>query len=538
MEENRMVFQDEDITDPFCDIETGAAPLDDPGREEYKEMTQEATECVEWTAEELEKASMGAALKAETDGLEALSGEERRHYFRYLLGHVNKENRRGEAVKPIHANIVDLILLEETIFVLNQDLYIYDYNTGTYFPDFEGKVIKQKIRQYLDREFVEAKTLDAIYKLLLSDSRLAISQDKVNDRPAHWIHFLNGYYDFRSDTMHGHDPQYHEVDLRPHEYSPSRYPANRRFVTKGTGILRETVEENLIFDEWFENAIPNLEDRMMVLQYLGYAMTQDTSQQCFLVICGPGGTGKSTLLRLVEEIIGKKNVSSVSLQGLQDRWSAGQLYLKAANICADIGSTALTDIDVIKRLTGGDLISADRKFKDAFTFRPYCRLFFSANDVPYIPEATNAFYRRMLVLKMDQIPDEVDPHLTEKLIAEIPNIITKVCEELYCSEGMVDRSANCVAAVSKIRTDSDAVEAFLCDCCETDPDSKDFRTPRAVLYERYKEYCFKEGRTERTRQKFYKDLETKGYKTVKGGDRDFLGIKLLPENVISFKPAI
>ena len=98
----------------------------------------------------------------------------------------------------------------------------------------------------------------------------------------------------------------------------------------------------------------------------------------------------------------KPNVSSVSLQGLQDRFAPAELFLKQANICADIPLTALSEVDMIKKLTGEDTISADRKFKNAYTFRSYARLFFSANDIPYIAEKTNAFYRRMLILKMDQ----------------------------------------------------------------------------------------------------------------------------------------
>jgi P4 family phage/plasmid primase-like protien len=289
------------------------------------------------------------------------------------------------------------------------------------------------------------------------------------------------------------------------------------------------VESPLLFDAWIERAIPNYNDRVMLYQYIAYSMTLRTNEQKFLLICGPGGTGKSTLLKLIEEIIGASNVSGISLQGLQERFAPAGLFLKQANICADIPLTALTEIDMIKKLTGEDTVSADRKFKSPFSFRSYARLFFSANSIPYVDEKTNALYRRMLILKMDNAPDTVDQGLYEKLRAEIPNIITKLMEEIYCSAGAVDISDNCREAVKEAHKDSDSVVAFLDDRCTEEPDA---RTDRRTLYDAYKNYCYSEGRKELSPNGFYKALINKGYKQIKGKTRDFVGLKVM--NIIPF----
>lgn len=475
----------------------------------------------------IERLQALAVAKAETEGIEALTPEERSYYELYLLSHINKNNAKGEPIKPIHANIMDLVLMNEKVFVLNQDLYIYDETIGTYKADLDGKRIKRRIRSYLDREFIEDKIINAIYNLILSDSRLSISYDRINNRPRHWIHFINGYYDYKTNSLYSHDPKYNEIGVIPWEYSPSRYPAKYKFVTKGKGILRETIEEPLAFDAWLNEAIPDSEDQSMLFQYMAYSMTLDTGAQKFLLICGPGGTGKSTVLKLIEEIIGKSNVSSVSLQGLQDRFAPAELFLKQANICADIPLTALSEVDMIKKLTGEDTISADRKFKKAYTFRSYARLFFSANDIPYIAEKTNAFFRRMLILKMDHSPAEVDPDLFDKLRAEIPHIITRVVEELYCSGGEIDISGNCKDSVRTARKDSDSVEAFVEDCCTIDKDS---RTSRTTLYRQYCNYCDNEGRKYISANRFYKSLENRGFSQAKGKTRDFIGISSISDN--------
>lgn len=473
---------------------------------------------------EIKRLQALAVAKAETDGIEALTPEERSYYELYLLAHINKTNAKGEPVKPIHANIMDLVLSNERVFVLNQDLYIYDEESGTYRPDLDGKQIKRRIRSYLDREFIEDKIINAIYNLILSDSRLSISCDRINNRPRHWIHFKNGYYDYKTDSLYPHDLKYNEIGVIPWEYSPSRYPSGYKFVTKGKGVLRETVEEPLAFNAWLNEAIPDPEDQCMLFQYMAYSMSLDTGAQKFLLICGHGGTGKSTLLKLIEEIIGKSNVSSVSLQGLQDRFAPAELFLKQANICADIPLTALSEVDMIKKLTGEDTISADRKFKNAYTFRSYARLFFSANDIPYIAEKTNAFYRRMLILKMDHSPKVVDPYLFDKLRAEIPHIITRAVEELYCSGGEIDVSENCKTAVQAARKGSDTIEAFICDRCEI---GDKFRSDAAELYRIYQNYCTLEERKSVTRRTFYSELDKRGYERRRGkSNYDIVGIRL------------
>lgn len=478
---------------------------------------------LELSNEEIEKRANIIAMKAEEKGLCALDPEEREYYKYYLFKRAYKLNSKGEAVKPIHASIADLVLCDLRIFILYNDPYIYDPRDGTYKLDNNAQELRHRIRSFLNREFVEDKTICSICNLIMNDRRYMIRADQVNNRPAHWIHFKNGYYDYLDDVVRPHDPDYYDINVNPHEYSPGRYPCNYKYVEKGKGLLKEVVESPLIFDTWIEKAIPDYNDRIMLYQYIAYAMTLRTDEQKFLLICGPGGTGKSTLLKLIEEILGRANVSGISLQGLQERFAPVGLFLKQANICADIPLTALTEIDMIKKLTGEDTITADRKMKSFISFRSYARLFFSANSIPYIDEQTNALYRRMLILKMDNVPDSVDRGLYEKLRAEIPNIITKLMEEIYCSAGEIDISEKCKKSVREAHKDSDSVVAFLDDRCIDDPDA---RTSRRKLYDAYKNYCYSEGRKKITPNGFYKVLNDKGYKQIKGKTRDFIGIKL------------
>ena len=134
---------------------------------------------------------------------------------------------------------------------------------------------------------------------------------------------------------------------------------------------------------------------------------------------------------------------------------------------------------------------------------------------------------------MEEIPEAVDKDLFKKLRAEIPNIITKIVEELYCSSGSIDVSENCKEAVKSAQKESDSVEAFLDDRCEADPVA---RMDRRTLYDAYKNYCYTEGRKELTPNGFYKALNNKGYSQVKGKTRDVIGLKI--SNIVNYPETV
>lgn len=493
----------------------------------------ESTEFEDYRDKDLTTRIYEVIEKVEKYGIYSLYNWERTTYKYYLTINSYVKKKNGDLLKPIHINIAEYTMLEFTrIIVLHQDLYIYDDCCGYYKRDVEGKIIKSQIRKNLEREFIEDKIVNSIYNLIVNTKSITINDKQINNRPKQWVNFKNGYYNPLNEEFYPHNPSYYEMGGIPWEYRPYKYPSEYKYKTinKGT-ILEEVVEEPLLFKKWLNEAIPNVENQQMLAQYIGYLLTLDTSCQRFLILCGQGGTGKSLLIRIIENIIGTENISNVSLQGLQERFTVSELYLKQVNICADIPLTALSEVDMIKKLTGEDTISADRKFKSNFNFKSYARLLFSANDIPVnLSDKSNAFYRRMLILNMNVKPTEKDPELLEKLLPEIPNIITWALEEYWCTSGEIDESEESQKLVKEAHKNSDTVEAFIDDRCIT---NEKYRISRVTLYDSYKLYCNKEGRNSLSSNAFYKALEIKGFKQVRGATRDFIGIKLNNEILLS-----
>ncbi len=69
------------------------------------------------------------------------------------------------------------------------------------------------------------------------------------------------------------------------------------------------------------------------------------------MLFGGGANGKGTLLKLIEEFLGRTNCSHRSLQDLDsNRLAVADLHGKLANLFADLKSTKLTE--TVDRYTG------------------------------------------------------------------------------------------------------------------------------------------------------------------------------------------
>ncbi len=118
---------------------------------------------------------------------------------------------------------------------------------------------------------------------------------------------------------------------------------------------------------------------------------------------GEGGNGKSAFCQLCTSFVGERNVVHLSLQKLEnDRFASARLYDRLANICPDLPSSQLEDSAVFKAITGCDRITAELKYRDAFEFRPFARLIFSANHFPAARYGTQAYFDRWLLIPFER----------------------------------------------------------------------------------------------------------------------------------------
>lgn len=115
-----------------------------------------------------------------------------------------------------------------------------------------------------------------------------------------------------------------------------------------------------------------------------------------------GSNGKSTLLNMITQLLGRENASFLSLQDTAERFRLVEVYGKAANIGDDIPSAYLPESSIFKKLVTGETVTAEKKGQDPFSFKPYAKMFFAMNGLPPVSDKSKAFFSRILLIPLNQ----------------------------------------------------------------------------------------------------------------------------------------
>ena len=174
----------------------------------------------------------------------------------------------------------------------------------------------------------------------------------------------------------------------------------------------------------------------VIQEIMGYCISCDNEAQKFFIFYGQGSNGKSVLCELLRELAGRENCSSLSIKDLGQRFSVADLEGKPLNLSTENESAngRAYNSQYIKAISGGDFIKAEKKMKDVYTFQPFCKLIFSANNYPKFNDYSFGFYRRIMVIPFEATFDKesgtADVHLLDKLQAELPGILNFALEGL------------------------------------------------------------------------------------------------------------
>lgn len=469
------------------------------------------------TVEDLRKLIDSAEIMTKTDSTssedDSNSNSEHRDKDKF-----HTFNKSGEP-----SGVNDYAILEwfksKEIYVMAGTWLIYE--NGIFNRDETGAYVKTLIRELLYPEFVKSTTIDRVYRLILFARELHIKYEDMNQYPCHWIPFINGFYDPIEKKMIDHDPKYRCVYQIPHEYKPNDNPS---------GDVTEAFLKASLEDE---------QDREMLFQFIGYSMTRDTRQQKMIIFEGVGGTGKSTTINMVEEVDGAENISNISLGEFTQRFASYGLFGKVLNTCADLEISALEDTSILKKILGEDTLRAEAKGKDAFSFKNFAKLMFSTNELPVIKsERSNGFYRRLLILVMNKVPDKVDTDLLSKLKTEIDYWLHQSVEALsrMYQTGRIFESESSKKAVNQLRCDSDTVEAFLNIYIIRDGNG---RIKRSELYRYYENFCNDEDRMALKRKAFFASIRAKGFSEIKYNGLDcFKGMAFNTDSIEQYQKSI
>lgn len=415
--------------------------------------------------------------------------------------------------RKVNANEVADEILKHNRLINFADTY-YEYRGGCYRPLFIEEVQKW-IKDACGAGFSASKLRNVLVAL---KTETFVKPDIINGITL--FNVKNGLYDIDKMT------------LLPH--SADVYSINQLNVT-----YRENAE-CLLWQRSLDQIFENDAARIMLLQeYFGYCLTRDNDYEKALFLFGEGANGKSVVLYVLEELIGKDNCSSIPLEKFNDSHYIARLRDKLVNISLETNAKTNVYDNMFKAIVTGDTISADEKYGQPFQFKPYCKLLFSTNNMPRVGDKTEGYYRRLLILPFNRqfSIEERDPKLKQKIAAsELDGIFLWSLNGLtrLRKRGYFEESASMQTVKDAYRKENNNVIIFVEEQCVLDAQAD---IGSDALYVAYREWCLESEYRPLSKIMFGREL-IRQYPAINkgrcGASRRWDGIRIRKEGEVDY----
>lgn len=302
------------------------------------------------------------------------------------------------------------------------------------------------------------------------------------DRYKDALNVRNGILDLKTGQLRPHDRKLCFSMLADAEYLPDaacpRWLAFLDDVTGGDKALQRYIQ-----------------------RMVGYFLTGSTREQCIFFLYGSGSNGKSTFVNTIASLFGDytKNAQAETIMrndrggGSGARSDLARLKGVRLTTTSEPSGGCVLDEALVKTMTGDDVITARRLYKEEFEFRPEFKILMATNYKPIIKHSDYGIWRRIRLLPFTvQIPPEKkDPQLGDKLREEKAGIFRWAVQGAidWYREGLppcpcIDR------ANEEYRLEMDKMQQFVGDCLTREPGST---LPSARLYDVYRAWCTEHG---------------------------------------------
>jgi putative DNA primase/helicase len=348
--------------------------------------------------------------------------------------------------------------------------------------------------------------------------------------------FEDGVVDIATGKFEEHSPANHLTWCLPRKY-------NEPLISDWGGIRN-----------WLNEAWSNPADVMIILCYFAAVIRGRYDLQKFLYLVGTGGSGKGTLTRLLQLILGDRNTWAGKIENLADKNDCARLVGKRLAVFADQDKVT-SGLQFFKNLTGGDYLPAKRLYKDAFDFLFTGMAIITAN-APALIGAGSWMKRRGIVVNCNYQPKvernldaEFEPELaafTRYLLSISNEQIDKVLKDDRPTSGAVDH------AYWDVAQRQDSIAAWIEECVmfqdgaftqvgknKDEWTGSNYDPTISTLFGSYHNYCRGAGLQGKSLNNFAPELEelcqkVLGYKFVirdrRLSIRGFKGIRLRRDN--------
>lgn len=351
----------------------------------------------------------------------------------------------------------------------------------------------------LAKRFEKSAAVSAMLRLAEAEPGIPILPEQMDAGPL-LFNVQNGTVDLRTGQLRPHNP----LD----------------YITKLAPVAHDATATCPTFLAFLERVLPDPEVRAFIRRAVGYSLTGETCEQCLFFLHGGGANGKSTLLTVIQAMMGdyaRQAAPELLVSRGGDRHPTELADLFGARLVAsvEVDEGKRLAETLVKQMTGGDKMKARFMRADFFEWTPTHKLFLAANHRPEIRGTDYAIWRRIHLVPFTVTipPAERDGRLGAKLLAELPGILN------WAIQGCLDWQRYGLGvpqavkdATEEYRQEQDVLADFLAECCVIDPQAY---AVAGVLHKAYTTWCEDGGVKPISSTAFGRRLTERGFRAEK-----------------------
>ena len=376
---------------------------------------------------------------------------------------------------------------------------MYVYRDGYYVPYAENEIIYPEIQRVLGELTNKNAKTETFHKIAAMTAK---PRSVFSTAPLNFIPLKNGVYDMNTKKLLPHSPLYRFTYQLPVIYD------SNKSCPKTEAFLKQVLNE---------------EQEKIVQEWLGYYFYRMYLFKKAIIFVGEGDTGKTTLLETIIFLLGRENISSISLQKMtSDKFAAAHLYEKHGNLVDELSAKDISDTGNFKIATGGGSITGEYKFGNQFSFHNFSKFTFACNKIPDVEDFDDeAYFNRWMVIRFEKTIEKKIPNFIATLTTEdersgLFNYAMEGLERLIKQGGFSYKSTGMDTKREMMRSGS-SIAMF---CSEAVMEEAGAEISKEEMYDAYSEYCLENGlaietiKMLGTKFLFYVNYATEGLITV------------------------
>lgn len=417
------------------------------------------------------------------------------------------------------------ILSKYIVIRYNENLYLKDRNiNNVVFTDLTdvvsmGNFLKHLGIAVLNKQFA----LDITYQLLISAKEI-----KDTDMS---IVFKNGYIlnqDTGDVTKYNNEfstiiinADYEDTTNKIFSEEEIKY---RKLVDTfisfiaDSGVTSTFYKYNKQKTKHDNGAFARMEVENVINQILGHClMTKYQPQYAYFFTGSSGKNGKSTLFKMIYDLIGEDNSSAVSLDQMSENYNLSLLTNSLVNIGDDINNSFIQSSREFKTIVSNEKITIRAIREQPFTTRLFATLLFNCNDMPKFSDTSGGIERRLIVIPLLKSvkPEDTNERLNDELAHPYAKqrLIERALlgfKQLRSNKSVINFGEVITRACEEYFQQNDSIKGFMADKLQKNKtiyDNSDltYKTKielisktfigksGKVVYEEYKEFCTNDG---------------------------------------------